>query len=95
MHVAAKAGHKDVCKLSVETLSSDFWKLIYPMKEKSVNNYSLNHGRKLFLLDLYLNTPDKGGCDIPLHFACKFGKADVVEYAFVDVPKLEKGSFEM
>ena len=70
MHVAAKAGHKDVCKLIVETLSNDdFWKLIYPMKEKSVDNYSLNNGRKLFLLDLYLNTPDKGVSDVKLFFS--------------------------
>ena len=56
MHVAAKAGHKDICKLIINTLNDDeFWKLMYPTKEKSVNNR-----RKAFLLDLYLNTPDKG-----------------------------------
>ena len=61
MHVAAKAGHKDICKLIINTLNDDeFWKLMYPTKEKSVNNYQLNNRRKAFLLDLYLNTPDKG-----------------------------------
>lgn len=66
MHVAAKAGHKDICKLIVETLSNDdFWKLIYPL-EKSIGNYNLSNGRQSFLLDLYLNIPDKGVSDVKL-----------------------------
>jgi hypothetical protein len=61
MHVASRAGHRDICKLIIETLNDDeFWKLIYPVKENSVNNVQLNNRRKAFLLDLYLNTPDKG-----------------------------------
>ena len=61
MHVASKAGHRDICKLIIETLNDDeFWKLMYPVKENSVNNVQLNNRRKAFLLDLYLNTPDKG-----------------------------------
>ena len=65
MHVAAKAGHKDVCELIVDTLSSDdFWNLIYPITEKSIDSYTLYNGRKSFLLDLYLNTPDKGVSDM-------------------------------
>jgi hypothetical protein len=61
MHVAAKTGHKDVCKLIIDTLNDDeFWNLMYPIKEKSVNNSQLSNRRKAFLLDLYLNTPDKG-----------------------------------
>ena len=61
MHVAAKAGHRDICKLVVDTLNDDeFWKLMYPVKVKGVNNVELNNRRKAFLLDLYVNTPDKG-----------------------------------
>ena len=56
MHVSAKSGHKDCCKLIIDTLNDDeFWKMMYP-----VNNHNQNNRRKAFLLDLYLNTPDKG-----------------------------------
>ncbi|XP_028410454.1 ankyrin repeat and LEM domain-containing protein 2-like [Dendronephthya gigantea] len=82
MHVAAKTGQKDICELIIETLNDDeFWKLIYPNKEKGIDGWQkLNNRRKAFTLDLYLNTPDRGSCETPLHFACKFGKADVVKY---------------
>lgn len=61
MHVAAKAGKKDVCQFILSTLESDdFWKLLYPTDEKNLKDQHVNSRRRRFVLDLYLNTPDKG-----------------------------------
>lgn len=61
MHVASKAGHKDICECIVNALNDDaLWEMLYPSREKNVNCDHLGHWRKKFLLDLYLNTPDKG-----------------------------------
>ena len=63
MHVAAKVGKRDVCKLIVDVLENDdFWKLLYPSNEKNMKDHHVNSRRKMFVLDMYLNTctPDKG-----------------------------------
>ena len=61
MHIAARAGQKDICKLIINTLHDDnFWRLLYPFNEKAANNQQQNKRRKGHLLDLFLNTPDKG-----------------------------------
>ncbi|CAH6778696.1 ankyrin repeat and LEM domain-containing protein 2 isoform X2 [Phodopus roborovskii] len=74
MHVAAKENRACMCRITLETLENpEFMRLMYP--DDSV--YMLQK-RMLYIVDLYLNTPDKLGFDTPLHFACKFGNVDVV-----------------
>ncbi|XP_049721875.1 ankyrin repeat and LEM domain-containing protein 2 isoform X2 [Elephas maximus indicus] len=74
MHVAAKENQASLCQLTLETLENpEFMRLMYPDDDES-----MLQKRICYILDLYLNTPDKMGYDTPLHFACKFGNADVV-----------------
>lgn len=74
MHVAAKENQASVCQLTLETLENpEFMRLMYPD-----DNMDMLQKRILYIVDLYLNTPDKVGFDTPLHFACKFGNVDVV-----------------
>ncbi|XP_069612200.1 ankyrin repeat and LEM domain-containing protein 2 isoform X1 [Ranitomeya imitator] len=74
MHVAAKENQPGVSQLLLDTLENpEFMRLMYPddgdvMLQKRIR----------YIVDLYLNTPDKMGFDTPLHFACKFGNAHVV-----------------
>nr|XP_019604360.1 PREDICTED: ankyrin repeat and LEM domain-containing protein 2 isoform X2 [Rhinolophus sinicus] len=74
MHVAAKENQAAICQLTLETLEDPaFMRLMYPDDAPD-----MLQKRICYILDLYLNTPDKVGYDTPLHFACKFGNADVV-----------------
>ncbi|XP_038202637.1 ankyrin repeat and LEM domain-containing protein 2 isoform X2 [Arvicola amphibius] len=74
MHVAAKENQASVCQMTLETLENpEFMRLMYPD-----DNMDMLQERILYIVDLYLNTPDKVGFDTPLHFACKFGNVDVV-----------------
>ncbi|XP_027807813.2 ankyrin repeat and LEM domain-containing protein 2 isoform X1 [Marmota flaviventris] len=74
MHVAAKENQASVCQLTLETLENpEFMRLMYPDDDQS-----MLQKRICYIVDLYLNTPDKVGYDTPLHFACKFGNVDVV-----------------
>ncbi|NXS62368.1 ANKL2 protein, partial [Brachypteracias leptosomus] len=74
MHVAAKENQPGICQLLLDTLENpEFMRLMYP----DDNNVMLKN-RIQYIVDLYLNTPDKMGFDTPLHFACKFGNLDVV-----------------
>ncbi|XP_031193172.1 ankyrin repeat and LEM domain-containing protein 2 isoform X2 [Mastomys coucha] len=74
MHVAAKENQASVCQLTLETLENpEFMRLMYPD-----DDMHMLQKRILYIVDLYLNTPDKVGFDTPLHFACKFGNVDVV-----------------
>ncbi|KAF6277608.1 ankyrin repeat and LEM domain containing 2 [Rhinolophus ferrumequinum] len=74
MHVAAKENQASICQLTLETLEDPaFMRLMYPDDAPD-----MLQKRICYILDLYLNTPDKVGYDTPLHFACKFGNADVV-----------------
>ncbi|NXW35651.1 ANKL2 protein, partial [Phaetusa simplex] len=74
MHVAAKENQPDICQLLLDTLENpEFMRLMYPD-----DNDMMLKNRIQYIVDLYLNTPDKMGFDTPLHFACKFGNLDVV-----------------
>ncbi|XP_037672939.1 ankyrin repeat and LEM domain-containing protein 2 [Choloepus didactylus] len=74
MHVAAKENRASICQLTLDTLENpEFMRLMYPD-----DDMSMLQKRICYIVDLYLNTPDKVGYDTPLHFACKFGNADVV-----------------
>ncbi|NXA39116.1 ANKL2 protein, partial [Eudromia elegans] len=74
MHVAAKENQPTVCQLLLDTLENpEFMRLMYPD-----DNDTMLKKRIRYIVDLYLNTPDKIGFDTPLHFACKFGNSDVV-----------------
>ncbi|XP_053443536.1 ankyrin repeat and LEM domain-containing protein 2 isoform X2 [Nycticebus coucang] len=74
MHVAAKENQASICQMTLEILENpDFMRLMYPD-----DNMDMLQERICYIVDLYLNTPDKAGYDTPLHFACKFGNADVV-----------------
>ena len=57
LHVAVKSNRKEMCQLIVETLESDhFWNILLNQETQS----AINSKRKQFLVDMYLNTPDKG-----------------------------------
>ncbi|NXY68791.1 ANKL2 protein, partial [Glareola pratincola] len=74
MHVAAKENQPAICQLLLDTLENpEFMRLMYPD-----DNDTMLKNRIQYIVDLYLNTPDKMGFDTPLHFACKFGNLDVV-----------------
>lgn len=75
MHIAAKAGWADICELILNTVGdTEFMQLFYG--EEGNKSYV---DRADVMLDLYLNTPDKGLNETPLHFAVKFGFRDVVK----------------
>ncbi|XP_008117267.1 ankyrin repeat and LEM domain-containing protein 2 isoform X1 [Anolis carolinensis] len=74
MHVAAKENQPGICRLLLNTLENpEFMRLMYPDDDGI-----MLQNRIRYIVDLYLNTPDKMGFDTPLHFACKFGNSDVV-----------------
>lgn len=89
MHIAAKARDANICAFILSTVSSiDFVKRLY-------GDYSgeteAAEERCNVLLDLYLNTPDKGLNETPLHFATKFGAAKVVQI-LVTYPQCDKNA---
>lgn len=75
LHSAAIQKHAKMAKLILETVENpDFIKLLHGKDDdrtaKEVSE---------ILLDLYLNTPERGRSETPLHLASKFGAIDVVE----------------
>ncbi|KAF7240724.1 Ankyrin repeat and LEM domain-containing protein 2 [Varanus komodoensis] len=74
LHVAAKQDQPGICSSLLDTLEKpEFMRLMYPD-----DDMTMLQKRIRYIVDLYLNTPDKIGFDTPLHFACKFGNSDVV-----------------
>ncbi|XP_070689474.1 ankyrin repeat and LEM domain-containing protein 2 [Pempheris klunzingeri] len=74
MHVAAKENQAGIAQLLLDTLENpEFMRLMYPDDQEV-----MLQKRICYIVDLYLNTPDKAGFETPLHFACKFGCPEVV-----------------
>ncbi|XP_018617852.1 ankyrin repeat and LEM domain-containing protein 2 isoform X2 [Scleropages formosus] len=74
MHVAAKENQPRIAQLLLDTLENpEFMRLMYPDDEDTMLQKRIR-----YIVDLYLNTPDKVGFETPLHFACKFGCPEVV-----------------
>lgn len=74
MHVAAKENQAGISQLLLDILENpDFMRLMYPDDEEAMLQKRIR-----YIVDLYLNTPDKAGFETPLHFACKFGCPEVV-----------------
>ncbi|XP_059192617.1 ankyrin repeat and LEM domain-containing protein 2 [Centropristis striata] len=75
MHVAAKENQAGIAQLMLDTLENpEFMRLMYPDDQEVMLQKRIR-----YIVDLYLNTPDKAGFETPLHFACKFGCPDVVD----------------
>lgn len=69
----------------MSTISNpEFIKLLY-----GDDNQQNAEERANVLLDLYLNTPNKGLNETPIHFASKHGAPDVVEI-LVSYPQCDK-----
>jgi len=67
-----------MAELILETVSNpNFFRLLYN-SENEAGEDDTSAERAAVMLDLYLNTPDKGVNETPLHFAAKFGALDVV-----------------
>ncbi|XP_063820775.1 ankyrin repeat and LEM domain-containing protein 2 isoform X2 [Pseudophryne corroboree] len=74
LHVAAKENQAGISQLLLDALENpEFMRLMYPD-----DDYIMLQKRIRYIVDLYLNTPDKMVFDTPLHFACKFGNVEVV-----------------
>ena len=73
LHVAAKLGKEEAARLVLDWVTGgDLISRLYP---DEVGNLEERVAR---LTDLYLNMPDKGAGDTPLHLAAKFGRAGMV-----------------
>ncbi|KAK0162826.1 hypothetical protein PV327_006570 [Microctonus hyperodae] len=77
LHIASSKGSRNVemCKLILDTVSDPEFVALHYGKDDSKTYVN----RAQVLLDLYLNTPDKGLNETPLHFAAKYGLKDVVK----------------
>lgn len=73
LHIAAKKDKPKMCEFLLNTVGDA--KFMQHYGEDKCKTY-LN--LEQIMQDLYLNTPDKGLNETPLHFAVKFGFKDVV-----------------
>lgn len=75
MHVAAISKNAEICELVLKIVADPkFIQLLYGKKNADNCQETSN-----ILLDLYLNMPEKGRNETPLHFATKFGSVEVIE----------------
>ncbi|KAK6637365.1 hypothetical protein RUM44_007781 [Polyplax serrata] len=75
LHVAAIAKNAEITRLILDSITRlDFIAYMY-----DDNDVDSCYARGKILLDRYLNTPDKGANDTPLHMAAKYGAVEVVQ----------------
>ncbi|XP_039313215.1 ankyrin repeat and LEM domain-containing protein 2 homolog isoform X2 [Solenopsis invicta] len=74
LHIAAKEGHPEMCELILNTVGDPKFMLWHYGEDKCKTYVNPTQ----IMQDLYLNTPDKGLNETPLHFAVKHGFKDVV-----------------
>ncbi|XP_011883163.1 PREDICTED: ankyrin repeat and LEM domain-containing protein 2 [Vollenhovia emeryi] len=74
LHIAAKEGQSKMCELILNTVGDPKF-MRWHYGDDKCTTY-LNPAQ--IMQDLYLNTPDKGLNETPLHFAVKHGHKDVV-----------------
>lgn len=91
LHAAAKSKNAAMTDLILQTVGDPaFSKLLYGVDEiSSINKFGSPSERSAILVDLYLNTPDKGMHETPLHFAAKFGAIQVVA-TLVSYPQCDR-----
>lgn len=74
LHIATKKNKPKICEFILNTVGDPKF-MQWHYGEDKCKTY-LNPAQ--IMQDLYLNTPDKGLNETPLHFAVKFGYKDVV-----------------
>lgn len=85
LHVASKTKNAAIAELILNVISSQEFILLLYGEDNTQNTLD----RANMFVDLYLNTPDKGFNETPLHFASKFGAADVVQI-LVSYPQCDR-----
>lgn len=85
LHVAAMNKRAKMAKLILQTVEQcEFIEHLHGIK-----NDPMVYEMSQFLLESYLNTPDKSRNDTPLHFAAKLGAIDVIE-VLISYPQCKK-----
>lgn len=77
LHIAAKSNHPGAVSLVLEAIENpEFTRMLYSSSHDTPES---RQRRIEYLVDLYLNSPDKGAGESPLHIACKMCFAAVVQ----------------